>query len=129
MEANAAEETEVAQEAQEEVVQAVQAAAQEEAAEVERRGKKKSGTLGWGRLTTYRGGCRRGRRRQHDAVDRPAVPVGSGAARCRGGESGGGGAEEERKKAGMLRRVAGQDGEQWWRQQRRDSDRGGQREG
>jgi hypothetical protein len=64
-------------------VQAVQAAVQEEAAEAEaeRRGKKGQATLGWGRLTTYREGCRRRRRRQHDAVDRPAVPVGPGAAR------------------------------------------------
>jgi hypothetical protein len=80
-------------------------------------------------MITYRRGCRRRGRRQHDAMDCPAVPVGPGAARCGSGESGGGGAEEEREKAGMLRRVAGQDGEQWWRQQRRDSDRGGQREG
>jgi hypothetical protein len=46
VEANAVEETEVAQEDQEEVVQAVQAAAQEEAAEVERREKKSQACWG-----------------------------------------------------------------------------------
>jgi hypothetical protein len=65
MEANAvqaAEETEVAQEAQEEVVQATQ----EEAVEAE--GKKVcQDALGAGSVTTYRK-CRRHRCRQHDAV-------------------------------------------------------------
>jgi hypothetical protein len=57
VEANAAEEIEVAQEDQE---GGGAGGGTGGGSGGRKKGEKKSGTLGWGRLTTYQGGCRRG---------------------------------------------------------------------
>jgi hypothetical protein len=78
--------------AAQEVVEVVEVVGQEAAAEVEAKKKKKSQeVLGLDRQRdNIPGRCRMRWHRQCDTVDRPAVPVGPGGARC-GGKCGGGG--------------------------------------